>query len=229
MLNEAGPFLPLTMEVLLSSQGRPGVLSSEATLFLGQRRSVWMALNLLPGPPGVLADASHDLSTPVGSFTADPLAKLMCAALILQLQQSALLDVVRMATLLCFLAVSAMTGAVLLHTPRRALLYLCSRTECFTCMISAGMGGTADRFAAVACMLAATGRPRWAIFCCLTSVAGQLLRISEQPWDVLLTAALLRIGFKAATSKCLAWLVRYCSSLPAPSDAVRSVAPLLLA
>ena len=56
-----------------------------------------------------------------------------------------------------------MTGSVLLHTPRRALLYLCYNAESFTFMIGAGIGGAADGYAAASFMLAATGRKRKAL------------------------------------------------------------------
>jgi hypothetical protein len=234
LLREIGSLLPFTINVMLSSPGRPGILSEDAVAYIRQRSKIWTTLSLVPASP-VMADASQDPSTSVaGSYgTADPLAKLACATLMLQLQQSAMLDLVHLVTLLCFIAIYSMTGSLLLHTPRRALLYLCFwaspfRPAIVSAILSAGMGGTTDGFAAVSYLFYATGRPKLAMLCCLTSSAGQLLRISEQSWDVLLTATLLRIGVKAATSRCLAWLARYCSTLPAPSDAVCS-ATLLLA
>ena len=218
--------LPFTAGVLRSSPQGPGILSAEAATYLRSRSTIWTAMALVPKAPAVDA-FDPSAAPPAGSSSADPLARLVCAALILRVQQSALLDLVHLATLLCFLLILAMTESVLLHTPRRALLYLCYNAESFTFMIGAGIGGAADGYAAASFMLAATGRPRLAMLCYLTSVAVQLERISEQPWDVLLTAALLRIGFKVATSKCLAWLVRHCSKQRAPADAVSSVVLLL--
>ena len=178
LLREIGSLLPFTINVMLSSPGRPGILSEDAVAYIRQRSKIWATLSLVPASP-VMADASQDSSTSVaGSYgTADPLAKLACATLMLQLQQSAMLDLVHLVTLLCFIAIYSMTGSLLLHTPRRALLYLCFwaspfRQAIVSAILSAGMGGTTDGFAAVSYLFYATGRPKLAMLCCLTSSAG---------------------------------------------------------
>ena len=195
--------LPFAPAVLRSSSQGAGILSKEALAYLLQRNQMWSVLFGVAAP-GALAftTTGHHTTT-----TADPSAKLCCAVLILHLQQSAMLDVVQLVSILFVLASIALTGSVLLNTPRRALLYLCDRTEELSYVIGAALGRSTDSYAGLSFMLVATGRPRLAMLCYLAAVQTQLDSISQQPWDVLLPAILLRIMIKVATSKCLAWIV----------------------
>ena len=204
--------LPLAPAVLRSSSQGAGILSKEAVAYLTQRNQVWTVLCAVAAP-GALAFTTTETHT---TTTADPLAKLCCAALILHLQQSAMLDVANLVSILLVLASIALTGSVLLNTPRRGLLYLCYRMDALSYVIGAVLSRSTDSYAELSFLLVATGRPRLAMLCYLTAVQIQLGSISQQPWEVLLPAVLLRIMIKAATSKCLAWLVRYCSTLLAP-------------
>ena len=137
-----------------------------------------------------------------------------------------MLDVVQLVSILFVLASIALTGSVLLNTPRRALLYLCDRTEELSYVIGAALGRSTDSYAGLSFMLVATGRPRLAMLCYLAAVQTQLDSISQQPWEVLLPAILLRIMIKVATSKCLAWIVS--AGYDVPRKMLPASAPLRL-
>ena len=76
--------------------------------------------------------------------------------------------------------------------------------------------------------LALIGRPRLALVCHLVMLFMQHVRISQQPWEVLVAATFLRICLKVASHQCLAWLIVYCNNkLPAQAPTARR--PALLA
>ena len=137
-----------------------------------------------------------------------------------------MLDVLNLVSILFMLASIALTGSVLLNTPRRALLYLCYRREELSYVIGAALGRSTDSYATLSFMLVATGHPRLAMLCYLTAVQIQLSSISQQAWEVLLPATLLRIMIKVATSKCLAWIVS--KGYEVPRKTLPAPAPLRL-
>ena len=157
----------------------------------------------------------------------EAVARMTCAALISALQQSVLTDLISIARLLCFLAVTSMTGCVLLRMPRRMLMYICNWPEGVAVMITAVLRGAApDPAATTPYALSLIGCPRLALVCHLIMLFMQHVRISQQPWEVLVAATVLRICLKVVSHQCLAWLIVYCDKLP--TQALTARRPALL-
>ena len=215
--------LTLTPAVLRSSPAGADIISQSALTFVTQYNSVYGLLGLAP-----LAAATFPADADLPKWRLHggaSVPKWVVAALIIQLQQAAAIDIAKVVGLLCCLLAAALP---LSWRRARALLSgLCFGADFVVLFICACLVGGMDWSAVASRALAGAGLAlrvclphdwlaamhrrtyRLAALLYIASIASQLETVSTQPWDVLLPALMWRIAVKATTYLCLEWLSGY--------------------